>query len=519
MSDLSKSDKRKYRFNPYLLVPLLALIITVSLIWHNSFDKGRLIQLRMNDASGIEAGKTVVKFRSVIVGIVEEVSLSDDFSGAVAQIRMNPDTDELLNEDTMFWIEKPRVQYNSITGLDTILSGSYIQIYKGTSSNYSTDFICEKDVPIGLDENGVSIKLIGRIKKVINQGTQINYKGFNVGLIVGSSYDRKEDCVVYDALIKKEYLDLVTDKSVFWVDSGVDFSISPSGMNLNIPNIENLISGSINVDKFNNDKGMSIKNNDIFDLYGNIMEAKSNNLKNNPKVVVLFDKDIKNIKNGSNVYFRGLNVGQVVSFPWFENDYEVYELNKRIPALIIFDTVYHDNSTSDDFIRKLLSTNSLCASFDNSNLFSSGSSIKILTSQKCRDKTKLYRGVPVIPFVDQGNNLVNDLSVFANKLNKIDLIKVTDSLNSTLASIDNTLASIRKITDSVSSKGTVDKINSTLESYDENSKLYRSLLEISEKLNSSLNDLSPTIKKVGQQSNSLIFSSKETDIEPKVGDH
>lgn len=517
MSDLSRSDKRKYRINPYFLVPLIALIITASLIWHNSFDKGSLVQLQMDDASGIEAGKTIVKFRSVTVGIVEDVSLSNDFSGAVAQIRMNPDTDELLNEDSLFWIVKPRIQYNSITGLDTILSGSYIQIYKGNSPNYSKSFICQKDAPIGQDENGISIKLVGKNKKVISQGTQINYKGFGIGLVVGSYYDKVKNSVVYDALIKKEFSDLVTDQSVFWVDSGIDFSISPSGMNLNVPNIENLISGSINVDTFNNNKGNIIKNNDTFDLYSNIMKAKYNNLKNNPKIVVLFDKDIKNIKEGSFVYFRGLNVGQIVSFPWFEHDYDVYDLEKRIPALIIFDTVYKDNKQSENIIRKLLSGNSICATFDNANIFSSGSSIKILTTKKCSDRTKNYRGVPVIPFIDQ-DNFVNELSLFANKLNRIDVIKISDNLNNTLTSLDRTLASLKKITDSVSSKGTVEKINSTLNSYDENSKLYKSLLEISEKLNSSLNDLSPTIKKLGQQSNSLIFSNQERDLEPKVGD-
>ena len=142
MDEIKNAKLRKHKISLYWLVPIVALITTVLLIWENSFNKGPLVSLHMEDASGIEAGKTVVKFRSVDVGVVESVSLSKDFSGAVAKIRMYSDTDELLNEDSLFWIVKPRIQSHSITGLETILSGSYIQIYKGKSDKNSTEFVC-----------------------------------------------------------------------------------------------------------------------------------------------------------------------------------------------------------------------------------------------------------------------------------------------------------------------------------------------------------------------------------------
>lgn len=221
MDEIKNAKLRKHKISLYWLVPIVALITTVLLIWENSFNKGPLVSLHMEDASGIEAGKTVVKFRSVDVGIVESVSLSKDFSGAVAKIRMYSDTDDLLNEDSLFWIVKPRIQSHSITGLETILSGSYIQIYKGKSDKNSTEFVCLKDIPLGLDEHGIPIKLFGHTTGVIPNGTQINYKGFNIGIVVSSTYDISKDDVVYNALIKKSYSQLVNSNSVFWVDSGV----------------------------------------------------------------------------------------------------------------------------------------------------------------------------------------------------------------------------------------------------------------------------------------------------------
>ena len=338
MDEIKNAKLRKHKISLYWLVPIVALITTVLLIWENSFNKGPLVSLHMEDASGIEAGKTVVKFRSVDVGIVESVSLSKDFSGAVAKIRMYSDTDDLLNEDSLFWIVKPRIQSHSITGLETILSGSYIQIYKGKSDKNSTEFVCLKDIPLGLDEHGIPIKLFGHTTGVIPNGTQINYKGFNIGIVVSSTYDIAKDDIVYNALIKKSYSQLVNSNSVFWVDSGVDFSLTPSGVNFSIPNLENIISGSINVNQFTSEKGEPMKPNESFDVYKDKVTAKYENLKDNPKFVVLIDNDIKNIKIGSKVNFRGLDIGQVIKMPWYENDSEVFDYKNKIPALIVLDT-------------------------------------------------------------------------------------------------------------------------------------------------------------------------------------
>ena len=129
----SNLNLNKKHFSFYWFVPLLALIITASLIWQNSFNKGELVKLHIAEATGIEMGKTLVKFHSVPVGLVENVVLNDRLDGAVVSIRMNPNTDKLLNEDTKFWVVKPTIQTNNISGLETILSGVYIQLSKGKS--------------------------------------------------------------------------------------------------------------------------------------------------------------------------------------------------------------------------------------------------------------------------------------------------------------------------------------------------------------------------------------------------
>ena len=146
-----------------------------------------------------------------------------------------------------------------------------------------------------------------------------------------------------------------------------------------------------------------------------------------------------------------------------------------------------------------------------------GSVIKLTIDphNKCRSDKSIYRDIAVIPLVKK-TDMVNELQLFAKKLNSLDLNAVSNNLNSSLVSLNNTLKSVKVVTDSVNKNHTLENLNKVLNSYNQNSELYKSLLDISNKLNQSLNELNPTIKKVGQKSNSLVFSSEYKDIEPKV---
>jgi len=77
----------------------------------------------------------------VTVGLVKEISLSDDGKGVIIRARMNRVVEDYLNESAKFWIVHPDVGSNGIYGLDTIVSGSYIELYgvKGRRSklNYT----------------------------------------------------------------------------------------------------------------------------------------------------------------------------------------------------------------------------------------------------------------------------------------------------------------------------------------------------------------------------------------------
>ena len=67
-------------------------------------------------AEGLEAGKTKIKSRSVDVGVVETVTLSDDLSKVMVQARLNAGMEKLLRQDSAFWVVKPQIGREGVSG-------------------------------------------------------------------------------------------------------------------------------------------------------------------------------------------------------------------------------------------------------------------------------------------------------------------------------------------------------------------------------------------------------------------
>ena len=84
-----------------------------------------------DNAEGLEAGKTQVKYRNVEVGLVDEVALSEDLSHIVVTASLDRTMEPHMKEGTRFWIVRPRVGFGGVSGLGTLLSGAYVEFDPG----------------------------------------------------------------------------------------------------------------------------------------------------------------------------------------------------------------------------------------------------------------------------------------------------------------------------------------------------------------------------------------------------
>lgn len=85
------------------------------LFYHYS-HQGPEVTLITANAEGIEGGKTTIKSRSVDVGVVESATLADDLTHVEIKARLNSGMEKLLHKDTVFWVVKPQIGREGISG-------------------------------------------------------------------------------------------------------------------------------------------------------------------------------------------------------------------------------------------------------------------------------------------------------------------------------------------------------------------------------------------------------------------
>ena len=128
------------RLTPIWILPLVALGLGLWAVGVSLSNEGPTVQVRFATGAGLTEGKTQVKYLDVEVGVVKDVRLSRDQQSVVATIELDKETEDLLREDTRFWVVTAQVSGASVTGLDTLLSGAYVEFSPGTGEKGAREY-------------------------------------------------------------------------------------------------------------------------------------------------------------------------------------------------------------------------------------------------------------------------------------------------------------------------------------------------------------------------------------------
>ena len=121
------TTERRRLPSPAWLAPVVALVIGGWLAYDTLSNRGPLITVTFADGTGLTAGRIAVRYRAVDVG------LTPDLNGVAAAIRVKPELADRLTDDARFWIVRSRLGAAQLSGLETIVSGSYVALDPGGS--------------------------------------------------------------------------------------------------------------------------------------------------------------------------------------------------------------------------------------------------------------------------------------------------------------------------------------------------------------------------------------------------
>ncbi len=278
------------------IVPMIALLIAAWMIYQYASKSGPEITLIMSDASGIEVGKTEIRSRSVKVGVVTDVKLSENYEHIIARANIDNDARRMLKEDTLFWVAKPRIDREGISGLETILSGAYIEIQAGTADKEQREFTVLEVPPVAPpDARGLRVVLTHPQAGRLNVGDPVIYQGFTAGRVEKVSFDSQQQQALYQAFIFQPYAQLVRTASRFWINSGVDLQLSSEGVKVRFASLESLLRGGVSfaLADEENDGELISEQFTQFMLFNDQQEVKEGLYSQHIEWVMLFDESLR----------------------------------------------------------------------------------------------------------------------------------------------------------------------------------------------------------------------------------
>jgi paraquat-inducible protein B len=238
--------RRRRLFRLIWVVPLIALGVAAYLVGQHMRSMGPEIKIRFADANGLRVGQTPVIYRGVQIGEVSGIELSDDHKQAVVKARLHRTARSIATEGAMFWIVRPQIGLNQITGLSTMLSGPEIQVRPGNGETVKSDFRGLDAAPVGIDVAGLRIILRAAAPKGIRIDTPVNYRGVQVGSVQKLELAPNATSADIHVLIHSRYAALVRAGSAFWNASGISASGGLfKGIELEIESLRTLYTGSI----------------------------------------------------------------------------------------------------------------------------------------------------------------------------------------------------------------------------------------------------------------------------------
>ncbi len=307
--------KKRQGISPLWTLPILAIVLCAWLLYKSFIEAGIQIVVYFDDATGITPEKTQVMAMGIPFGIVKKISPDIEKQKVKVIIRMDPSTKPYLVKDSKFWIVKPEITARRITGLETILSGSYIGLQRGKSKVESREFMALPSAPpIPPDTPGLHIQLKSSALRSIQEGSGIYFRNIEIGSV--QSYQlANDDNILINCFIQPLYRHLVKTGSRFYDASGLTLSGKLPDLKLKVESLSALLIGGIVVGTPDAFKDTPLaKSGHIFTLYENFEETNYGT----PMTLKLASGDQLS-ENSTKVMYRGLEVGYVKKIT-FNND-------------------------------------------------------------------------------------------------------------------------------------------------------------------------------------------------------
>ncbi|HUN43760.1 MAG TPA: MlaD family protein [Acetobacteraceae bacterium] len=435
-------DQRR-RLSLIWAIPIVSALIGAWLAWHTLMERGPLITISFETASGLVAGQSQVRHKDVVMGTVDHIALSKDLQQVIVTVRMNHESEPLLTDKAQFWVVRPRFFAGAISGLETLVSGSYIEFQPSAKGGEPQRHFIGLETPPVLtsDVPGHTFLLEAGNIGNIQLGSPVYYRDLDVGEVLGWDLGHMAENVTIHAFVRAPYDQYVHDNSRFWNASGATVTLGPNGLELEVESLRAVLLGGIAFDTPHQGRGFPVSaDNHAFPLYASKDDAQSAAFPRQIHFLAYFDGSVAGLSPGAEVTLRGIKIGTVSSVG-LQYDKKIDNVVVPVRFNVEPDRISQLNlPTGGDLDTKMrdLVRRGLRVQLESASLITGQKQLAMDVYTHAPPATLSKQGdiyvIPVLP--GSGEDVVTAASALMSKLDAIPFQQISDDLSKTLAGVN-----------------------------------------------------------------------------------
>jgi paraquat-inducible protein B len=448
------------------ILPAVVVLAGGFVVIREKLAQGTAIEIRFENAEGLEQNKTKVRYKDVEIGEVTDIRVGDDRKEVIVTADIHRNARSYLVDDTRFWVVRPRVSGAGVSGLATLVSGAYISVDVGRSAAKRDHFVGLEIPPIVTsDLPGREFILHADDLGSLDIGSSVFYRHITAGQVVGYALDPGGTGVTIKVFVNAPFDAYVTAATRFWQASGIDMSVNADGVKLRTESLASILEGGVSFGALPTAVNGRVAADTAFTLYEDQERAMRPSETEIRAFVMYFGGTLRGLSAGAPVELHGITVGEVKSV---DVEYDEGAGSLAFPVIVelypqrLRGRMLHSGegkparNTSETGSHALIDSlvaHGLRAELKTGNLLTGQKFVALdMHNDAPKDRVGWMEQPAIFPTISSGLDDIQDsVGVIAKKLSKVPFDQLSARLMNAMASLDQTLKSADHLLQNVDS--------------------------------------------------------------------